>query len=250
MNSRRSELLILLALLALGLGLYAVRWILFSGAALHSEMWRFLLGDIAFLCLQVALVTLILDRLLRSHERQATLRKLNMVIGAFFSQVGTELLGRLAVTDASLAEVRSDLIPQMNWAETDYRAAEQAVAKHQPAIDIGACDLDSLKTMLVAEKPFLLGLLSNQSLLEHEQFTELLWAVTHLAEELEARKGFDALPAPDRIHLTGDVKRVYALLTLQWLSYLQHLQTQYPYLFSLAARVNPLDPDAAVELKS
>jgi hypothetical protein len=106
----------------------------------------------------------------------------------------------------------------------------------------------ALKTMLVAEKPFLLGLLSNQSLLEHEQFTELLWAVTHLAEELEARTGFDELPAPDRIHLTGDVKRAYELLTLQWLSYLQHLQTQYPYLFSLAARVNPLDPDAHVEL--
>jgi hypothetical protein len=248
MNSRRSELLILLGLLALGLGLYALRWALFAGPALHNEMWRFLIGDIAFLCLQVALVTLILDRLLRSRERQAMLRKLNMVIGAFFSEVGTELLGRLAITDSVLAEVRSDLIPQMSWTETDYRTAEQAVARHRPKIDIGACDLVALKTMLVAEKPFLLGLLSNQSLLEHEQFTELLWAVTHLAEELEARTGFDELPAPDRIHLTGDVKRAYELLTLQWLSYLQHLQTQYPYLFSLAARVNPLDPDAHVEL--
>lgn len=248
MNSRRTELIALLGLLSLGLALYALRWALFSGAALHNEMWRFLVGDIAFLCLQVALVTLILDRLLRSRERQAMLRKLNMVIGAFFSEVGTELLGRLAVTDQVLGEVRDDLIPQMSWKDLDYRAAEAAVAQHQPKIDIGACDLVALKSMLVAEKPFLLGLLSNQSLLEHEQFTELLWAVTHLAEELEARKSFDALPVPDRIHLTGDVKRAYALLTLQWLSYLQHLQSQYPYLFSLAARVNPLDPSAHVEL--
>jgi hypothetical protein len=249
-NSRRAELIILLSLLGLGLALYALRWALFSGPALHNEMLRFLVGDIGFLCLQVALVTLILDRLLKSRERQVMLRKLNMVIGAFFSEVGTELLGRLAVTDTSLAEVRSDLIPQVNWTDAEYRAAEQAVAQHQPKIDIGACDLDELKTMLVAEKPFLLGLLSNQSLLEHEQFTELLWAVTHLAEELEARTGFGALPTPDRIHLTGDVKRAYALLTLQWLSYLQHLQAQYPYLFSLAARINPLDPDAGVELTS
>jgi hypothetical protein len=213
-------------------------------------MWRFLVGDIGFLCLQVALVTLVLDRLLRSRERQAMLRKLNMVIGAFFSEVGTELLGMLAVTDQALGDVRADLIPQMTWAEADYRTAELAVAEHQPKIDISTCDLDALKAMLVAEKPFLLGLLSNQSLLEHEQFTELLWAVTHLAEELEAREGFDALPVPDRIHLTGDVKRAYALLTLQWLSYLQHLQSQYPYLFSLAARVNPLDANAHVELTS
>jgi hypothetical protein len=250
MNSRRTELMILLGLLALGVALYGLRWVLFSGAALHNEMWRFLVGDIGFLCLQVALVTLILDRLLRSRERQAMLRKLNMVIGAFFSEVGTELLGRLAVADTSLAEVRSDLIPQMSWTDLEYRAAEKAVAEHHPAINIDACDLEELKAMLVAEKPFLLGLLSNQALLEHEQFTELLWAVTHLAEELEARRGFSALPAPDRIHLTGDVKRAYALLTLQWLSYLQHLQGQYPYLFSLAARVNPLDPAAQVELTS
>jgi hypothetical protein len=248
MNSRRTELLVLLGLLSLGLGLYALRWALFSGAALHNEMWRFLVGDIGFLCLQVALVTLILDRLLRSRERQAMLRKLNMVIGAFFSEVGTELLGRLAVTDQGLAEVRADLIPQMSWTDSEYGSAETAVAQHQPKIDIDVCDLVALKTMLVAEKPFLLGLLSNQSLLEHEQFTELLWAVTHLAEELEARASFDALPAPDRIHLTGDIKRAYALLTLQWLSYLQHLQSQYPYLFSLAARINPLDPAAQVEL--
>ena len=248
MDSRRSELLILVGLLSLGLAFYALRWALFAGPALHNEMLRFLVGDIGFLCLQVALVTLILDRLLRGRERQAMLRKLNMVIGAFFSQVGTELLGRLAVTDTALAEVREDLIPQMNWTDAEYRSAEAAVARHKPRIDIDACDLDALKTMLVAEKPFLLGLLSNQSLLEHEQFTELLWAVTHLAEELEARPGFRDIPAPDRIHLTGDVKRAYALLTLQWLSYLQHLQTQYPYLFSLAARVNPLDPNAHVEL--
>jgi len=248
MNSRRSELLILFVLLGLGLGLYAMRWILFSGAALHNEMWRFLVGDIGFLCLQVALVTLILDRLLRNRERQATLRKLNMVIGAFFSEVGTQLLGRLAVTDQALAEVRSDLIPQPGWVDADYARAESAVADHNPRIDIDACDLVALKAMLVAEKPFLLGLLSNQALLEHEQFTELLWAVTHLAEELEARTDFTSIPVPDRIHLTGDVKRAYSLLTLQWLSYLQHLQSQYPYLFSLAARVNPLDPDAQVEL--
>lgn len=35
------------------------------------------------------------------------------------------------------------------------------------------------------------------------------------------------------------------LLALQWLDYLEHLKIQYPYLFSLAARKNPFDPDAS-----
>jgi len=250
MNSRRSELLILLGLLGAGGGLYALRWVLFPDPALHNEMWRFLVGDVGFLCLQVALVTLILDRLLRNRERQAMLRKLNMVIGAFFSEVGTELLGHLAGTDAALSEVRSDLIPHASWTDVEYAAAARAVVGHRPRIELDEHALETLKTMLVAEKTFLLGLLGNQALLEHERFTELLWAVTHLAEELEARSGFTSLPHADTVHLTGDVKRAYALLTLQWLSYLQHLQTQYPYLFSLAARINPLDPEAQAEVVS
>ncbi len=43
-----------------------------------------------------------------------------------------------------------------------------------------------------------------------------------------------------------DVKRAYTLLGVQWLDYLRHLQTQYPFLFSLAVRTNPLDPQASV----
>ena len=103
--------------------------------------------------------------------------------------------------------------------------------------------------MLVREKPFLLGLLGNQALLEHETFTELLWAVTHLAEELDARTGFKELPVADRIHPAGDVKRAFTLLTGQWLEYVRHLQLAYPYLFSLAVRLNPLDPSASVTVK-
>ena len=103
-----------------------------------------------------------------------------------------------------------------------------------------------LRTRLDQEKAYLLGLLGNQALLEHETFTDLLWAVTHVAEELRARGDFEHLPATDRAHLVVDVKRAYQLLGVQWIDYLQHLQTQYPFLFSLAVRQNPLDPAASI----
>jgi len=241
---QRSELAIIIGLLVLGAVLYALRWLLFPGAALHNEMWRFLVGDVAFLVLQVALVTLLVDRMLREREKQSMLRKLNMVIGAFFSELGTELLGRLAVADANLDQVRPSLIPEHGWTDRSYADARAALVAHHVNIELSSCDLETLKVLLKDEKPFLLNLLGNQTLLEHEAFTELLWAVTHLAEELEARTTFSDMPAPDRIHLAGDVKRAYTQLVLQWLEYVRHLQVQYPYLFSLAVRVNPLDPDA------
>ena len=244
MRQQRSELLLVLGLLGLGAALYALRWTMFPGAPLHNEMWRFFVGDVAFLFLQIAVVTLIIDRMLRDREKQAMLRKLNMVIGAFFSEMGTELLGRISVTDSNLDAIRSNLIPDASWNDGSYSAARTALSQHHAVIEVSNQDLASLKTFLHAEKAFLLNLLGNQSLLEHEAFTELLWAVTHLAEELAARTALDDMPDADRIHLSGDVKRAYTLLVLQWLEYVRHLQAQYPYLFSLAVRVNPLDPSA------
>ena len=59
---------------------------------------------------------------------------------------------------------------------------------------------------------------------------------------------FKDLPETDYQHLSGDIKRAYILLISQWLNYMQHLQEDYPYLFSLAIRTNPFDPQAHAEV--
>jgi len=225
---------------------YWVRWTLFPEPALHNEMLRFLLGDVAFLFLQVLLVTVFIDRVAQQREHDEMRQKLNMVVGAFFSQIGTQLLGKLASADQELGQIRDDLVPRPGWTPAQYAGATRAFSAHRPRIDLSACDLSELKALLSTQKTYVLGLLGNQSLLEHEQFTDLLWAITHLAEELEARPSLHDLPPSDAAHLAGDVKRAYALLGERWLSYLLHLQTNYPYLYSLAARTNPLDPEAQV----
>ena len=49
-------------------------------------------------------------------------------------------------------------------------------------------------------------------------------------------------------HLAGDIHRVYAKLTQEWLMYCKHPQKAYPYIFSIIARTHPLQehPDATV----
>jgi hypothetical protein len=93
-----------------------------------------------------------------------------------------------------------------------------------------------------------LHLLGNPNLLEHETFTNLPWAVFHLAEELGIRKNVSLLPENDYEHLLGDIKRVNVLLISEWLDYMKHLQEDYPFLFSLAVRTNPFNPDAKAEV--
>lgn len=247
MNSRRWTTLLVAVFLTSAAVLYLVRWLIFGQA---NEMFRFLLGDVAFLLIQVPLVTLIIDRLLQRRERDAMLQKLNMVIGAFYSQVGTELMGRIASCDSDFADVRPELIVSPTWSPADFQRAKAALQGFDFRIEIGLCDLGGLKTLLVTEKPFLLALLGNPNLLEHETFTELLWAVFHLAEELEFRRDLTALPETDARHIAGDIDRAYRLLVAEWLDYMRHLQSAYPYLFSLAIRTNPLDPDAEITVRA
>jgi len=105
------------------------------------------------------------------------------------------------------------------------------------------------KDFLKDKRRFLLALLENPNLLEHETFTELLNAVFHLAEELDKRKDINHLPHADYQHLKLDTERAYNILIYEWIAYMEHLMNNYPYLFSLAMRTNPFDPNATVEIQ-
>jgi len=105
--------------------------------------------------------------------------------------------------------------------------------------------LNQVRDFLLSKKEFLLTLLENLNLLEHETFTDLLWAVFHLTEELKLRDILKDLPDGDYEHLCGDVARVYTLSIREWLAYMKHLKRDYPYLYSLAVRTNPFNPEAS-----
>jgi hypothetical protein len=122
---------------------------------------------------------------------------------------------------------------------------KKVVLTHASGPAASDLDLDEIRTFLEEKKDFLLRLMENPILLEDEAFTEVLHATFHLADELSYRDDLAALPASDLHHLTGDLRRAYLAMMYQWLSYMEHLQATYPYLFSLAVRTNPFNPEAS-----
>jgi hypothetical protein len=245
MAEPRHNLRLALFLLVPSLLTYAAHYAIFRNA--HDIVY-YLLMDVAFLFVQGLLVTLVIEQLLTARERQARRMKQNMVIGVFYSEVGTRLLGQLCRFDPRAAELTSRLRLDVPDAAVDFVRLQAAVAKQSRALDARLGDLAALRGELLARRDLLLRLLENPNLIEHDRFTELLWAVFHLAEELGLRDDLGALAESDRQHLEGDLQRVFDLLLREWLAYLQHLQAEYPYLFSLAVRTNPFDPAARVEV--
>jgi len=189
------------------------------------------------------------EMMLNKREKKARLEKLNMVIGAFFSEVGTRLLVDFSKFDPQVDKMRKDLIITNDWSEQDFLHASKALQNYEHSVEIQNVDLEHLRTFLSERRDFLLRVLENPTLLEHESFTNLLQALFHLTEELAHREDMRQLPDSDRAHLMGDIKRAYALLVHQWLYYMKYLKTHYPYLFSLALRTNPFDREASPIVK-
>lgn len=185
------------------------------------------------------------ELMLNKREQKARMEKLNMVIGAFFSEVGTRLLGVFSDASPDLEALRGELHVATDWTDQDFSKARARLRKADLTIEIERIDLEALCELLVSKRGFLLRLLENPVLLEHETFTDLLWAVFHLTEELTCREDKTSLPDTDRAHLLGDAARAYRRLVVQWLDYARHLKRRYPYLFSLAVRTNPFDREAS-----
>ena len=108
------------------------------------------------------------------------------------------LLGELLDGFDDRHEIKQRLAVKQDWTPGDFRQAVSFARNIQGKADSRRLDMEKLKAFLVAKRPFLLALLENPNLLEHNRFTDMLWAVMHLTEELGVREQLADLPETDR----------------------------------------------------
>jgi hypothetical protein len=101
-----------IGLVTLSIVFYAAHYLIF-----HDEhhLFIFFIGDLAFVPVEVLIVTLIIDQMLESREKQQRIEKLNIVIGTFFSTIGTSLLFLLSRADPGIGT---------NWRRLEKRPVQ------------------------------------------------------------------------------------------------------------------------------
>src|ERR1035437_3586469 len=245
--NKRNNYLISLAAILMGISVivYFVDYLIFRDA---NHIFVYLLSDLAFLPLEVLIVGVVIERILNDNEKQEKLQKLNMVVGAFYSELGNFLLAYLIDGFDNREEISKAMNISGKWTKDDFRTARDFIHGLKIKSNARKVDLVGLKTFMSGKREFLLELLANPGLLENDKFTDVLWAVTHVDEELEARPSLSTLPEADMEHLSGDIARAYGHLAGEWLEYAEHLKAKYPYLFSLVVRTHPFQehPSAVV----
>ncbi|MBU1275600.1 MAG: potassium channel family protein [Proteobacteria bacterium] len=190
------------------------------------------------------------EMLLSSRERAARELKLYMVEGIFFSELGSDLLHLLTQGDPGREDLAGEIRVKTDWTPADFSRLQERLVGYGYEVAPAVVDLEGIRRLLAQKTSLLLRLLENPVISEDDGFTECLRAVFHLKDELYHRRGLENLPGSDAAHLSGDLRRVYRQLVMQWLTYAGHLSQRHPYLFSLAVRLNPFDPQRDAVVRS
>ncbi len=236
------EILLIPGLIAVSLVLYFVHFVLYENA---QYIFNNVLARVAFLPIQVLLIGLVINRLLTYHDKRKRLEKLNMIVGAFFTEVGNHLLAYFSSLDPQEKELSAELRFDGNWDDVQFERLNTSLKKYNFSVQTNQENLNKLYLFFKKNRTFMLRLLENPNILEHKSFSNLLLAIFHLNEELQSRKSFTDLPVSDHQHLAIDMQRAYKILVNEWLLYINYLRKNYPYFFSHAMRTNPFDQDAS-----
>ncbi|HUM84465.1 MAG TPA: hypothetical protein PLN48_11955 [Lachnospiraceae bacterium] len=232
---KKRTLIVAIGLAALSALLYFIQFVLYHDL---RDTTFYMLQDWAFLPLQVALVTVIVGSVVEGREKANRLEKTQMLTSTFFSEVGLDLLKMLEPAVKNADVLKNSLAIAPEWTSQDFAKAKAAVRTADPAVELKTEEMKKLRELLCAGRMAMLVISSNPALLEHEGFTDMLWAVFHLTDELSLRN-LDTLSQADRAHINSDAQRVLTETLANWVRHMEHLKKEYPYLFQLEVYRNP-----------
>jgi len=127
-----------------------------------ENTYFYVFNALGFLPINVLLVTLVLNELLSVRARRERMEKLNMVIGTFFSEVGTDLLHMIAQKDTGIARVADSLKIREEWREEDFERTRELFSLYRFHAVVERQDLESMKVFLKEKRNFLLRLMETR----------------------------------------------------------------------------------------
>lgn len=237
-NRLKDNIIIGGGLVLLSLILHYIHVLIFKDV--HHTM-IFLVADIAFIPMEVFFTSMILERMLERREKEHGKEKLNMLVGVFYAEIGTQLLAYFVEQDDRVSICKKLRIQDPSvWDEDYFKQLQQLNSTYHYEVSLAKVDLVELKQMLHEGKNLLITLMTTESLHDHETFTEMLMLIMHLKEELDVRD-ISSLNESERSHLEQDMTALYRYLTYEWCYYLNYLSKHYPGLFNTAIMLSPFN---------
>ncbi len=205
---------LILLLLCTSALLYAIHYLIFRD--LH-HLAIFGLHELAFVPLEVILVTLGLDKLVEKTHREEARSKVSIIETLYFNESGGTMLRYLTSFDPDAARLRELLQVTENWRSSDFRQAIRQLKSYPFLLDLDRIDFFGLHYHLSQRHEYYRSMLENPALTQSEAFTEMIMKIYLLWEELDGRTNLYQLPEKDRNYLAELLHEIYRELTEYWL---------------------------------
>jgi len=209
---------------------------------LHGS-FKFIFHALGILPVNLLLMTFIFNKLLTAHNKDEKKKKRDMLVGVFFSECGCKIVRMLAKMDANRHELNDCSHDLSFWEAPNHEAIRATFESYKSNFSATIEDLAEIQKSLNGQHRYFLNLIDHPALNEHGAFSDLIWGLFHLEDELNHRPDLTKLPKSDIDHLAGDIARVYENILVQWVDHIVYLKNNYPYLFSLAIRTSPFKPE-------
>ncbi|MGL5152820.1 MAG: hypothetical protein ACRC7N_19865 [Clostridium sp.] len=233
---KRASLMIVLAVLSIIM--YGIHYKIFGNA---KETASNIVLSLAFVPIGIFYNILIIDKILEAREKIKIANKINIIVGAFYSEVGTKVLTELIKGDLTISEITMCSKITKHWTNESFKLLKETVESYDCELDINLMDLNNLNRILDEKDDFILSLISSPMLEEYDEFTDMLISLYHVRDELRTRLIEGEIKEYEKAHLRKDICRAYLKIIIQWVDYMEHLKLYYPSLFIKALITSPFD---------
>jgi hypothetical protein len=222
--------------------IYILHYLIFKDS---HHIFIFLLEDIAFIPLEVLFVSLVIHKFMDNKEKELILEKLYILIGVFFNEVGNQVIKEITPAVNSKNNVCNsffdDKILNEDVTDKEFNKYINTIKNTETDIQIKNIDIKKLANFLEEKRSFLINILQNPMLLEHDAFTTLIRYLFYLGDQLSHHLNCDCLEEDDLKIVKKEIEKLYPLLLYEWYNYIKHLKADNEYVFSIVLKNNPFN---------
>ncbi|MHC1719880.1 MAG: hypothetical protein AB9844_04145 [Clostridiaceae bacterium] len=190
--------------------------------------------ELAFMPVYIFITAVVAEQLLWRSQKNEISRRTNALVGTFFNEIGHDIIRILTKHDSNFASLRAEIQLDSGWEQSKTKNIHKMAKTYKYGAPKGIEDIVEIGELLNAKKDFMLILMSNASLIEKDDFSELLLSVNHIYEALKTMDDISGMGQELIEHVHSDMERIYRNLIIVWTGYLSVIEKEDQYLYKLA----------------
>lgn len=192
----------------------------------------YILQDLAFLPISIAVATVVVGEYLEQKDKKERQEKTQMLCSGFFSEMGNELLQVIFPICLEKENIKNLFETSEIKDDKSFDAMREKLKVVPMHVELDGKSYDQVNKIICERRDVLLILSSNPLLLDHADFTKLIWGLFHLTDEFRLRGNYETLKKADLAHIEEDFSEILRYLLINWARNRVYTRKNFPNYYS------------------